>query len=147
LARCPEVALLPGPVPPLVWMALGRPCVYLPADLLERLGPAERDTLVAHELAHLRRHDHWVRWLEFVVQGIYWWYPLVGLARRQVQAHEEECCDALVVDVLPARSYAQAIIRTLDFLAGAAPLPAVASGLSRVAAMKRRLTRIMCGGA
>src|SRR5262245_47750177 len=92
LLRCPEILLVPGSVPPMLWTAVGRPRVYLPADLLERLETAEGDTLLAHELAHLRRGDHWVRWLEFAVQGIYWWLPLVPLARRQVHAHEEECC-------------------------------------------------------
>src|SRR5262249_40638554 len=102
---------------------------------------------LAHELAHLCRRDNWVRWLEVLVQGVYWWYPLVPLARRQIQLHEEECCDALVTDLLPARSYASAIIRTLGFLAGdVGPLPAPASGLGRVATLKRRLTRIMHGG-
>src|SRR5204862_479980 len=82
-----------------------------------------------------------------VVQGLFWWYPLVPLVRRQIRAHEEECCDALVVAVLPARSYAAAIVRTLDFLAGdPMPLPAAASGLGRVASLKRRLTRIVNGG-
>src|SRR5205085_12562286 len=146
LSRCPEILLVPGSVPPMLWTAMGRPRVYLPADLLTRLETNEGDTLLAHELAHLRRGDHWVRWLEFAVQGLYWWLPLVPLARRQVQAHEEACCDALVVEMLPARTYAAAIIHTLDFLAGAEPLPAHASGLTRVAAMKRRLLRIMSGG-
>src|SRR5262245_7420229 len=129
LSDCPEVALIPGLVPPLLWMAVGRPKIFLPVDLLGNLDATERDTLLAHELAHLRRRDHWVRWLEFIVQGVYWWNPMVPLARRQVQAYEEECCDALVVDMLPARSYASAIVQTLDFLAGAMPLPAAASGL------------------
>ncbi len=123
LARCPEIALIPGLVPPLLWMAIGRPIIYLPVDLLAQIDEAELDTLLAHELAHLRRRDHWVRWLEFVVQGIYWWNPLVLLVRRQIQAHEEECCDALVTDLLPARSYASAIVQTLDFLAGAGLCP------------------------
>lgn len=146
LADCPEIALVPGLVPPLLWMVIGRPKIYLPAGLLGSLDATELDTLLAHELAHVRRRDHWVRWLEFVVQGVYWWNPLVPLARRQVQAHEEECCDALVVDVLPARSYASAIVQTLDFLAGAIPLPAPASGLRRVLPLKHRLTRILDGG-
>jgi beta-lactamase regulating signal transducer with metallopeptidase domain len=146
LSRCPEIMLVPGSVPPMLWTAVGRPRVYLPAELLTRLESAEGDTLLAHELAHLRRGDHWVRWIEFAVQGLYWWLPLVPFARRQVQAHEEECCDALVVGMLPARTYAAAIVHTLDFLAGAAPLPAHASALTRVAAMKRRLLRIMTGG-
>lgn len=145
LPGSPGVAFIPGLVPPLLWMVIGRPTIFLPADLLDQLDETELDTLLAHELAHLRRRDHWVRWLEFVVQGIYWWNPLVILVRRQIQAHEEECCDALVVDLLPARSYATAIVQTLDFLAGAPPIPSAASGLRRVASLKQRLTRILAG--
>jgi beta-lactamase regulating signal transducer with metallopeptidase domain len=146
LKNCPEVGLAPGIVPPMVWMAVCRPKIYLPGDLLASLDVKERDTLLAHELAHLRRRDHWVRWLEFIVQGLFWWYPLVLLVRRQLQAHGEEVCDALVVGLLPARSYALAIIQTLDFLAeDRSRLPATVSALGRVACMKRRLTRIING--
>lgn len=148
LRRCPDVAIIPGLLPPMVWMAVGRPRIYLPGELLNSLDATECDTVLAHELAHLRRRDHWVRWLEILVQGAFWWYPLVPLIRRQIRAYEEESCDALVVAVLPARTYAAAIVRTLDFLAGdRAALPAAASGLGRVASLKRRLSRIMTGGA
>jgi beta-galactosidase len=37
---------------------------------------------MAHELAHLRRCDHWVRRLELVVTALYWWFPPVWLARK-----------------------------------------------------------------
>src|SRR5262245_19904225 len=108
LGRCPEVAIVPGLVPPMVCMAVGRPKIYLPGELLHSLDATERDTLLAHELAHLRRRDHWVRWLEILVQGAFWWYPLVPVIRRQIRACEEECCDALVIAVLPARTYVAA---------------------------------------
>src|SRR5205823_4695042 len=128
LRRSPRVLLVPGPLPPMLWMAFGPPRVLLPATLLGQLDDGERASLLAHELAHVRRRDHWVRWLEVVVTGLYWWFPLVRLARRRLQAHEEECCDAWVVGLLPARAYATAILRTLEFLAGPAPaVPATAS--------------------
>src|SRR5262249_56512282 len=56
----------------------------------------------------------------------------------------EECCGAWVVGDLPPRAYAGAILEALDFLAGAPTvLPAAASGLGRLGALKRRLTSIM----
>jgi beta-lactamase regulating signal transducer with metallopeptidase domain len=146
LKQCPPIAVVPGSVPPLVWAAVGRPRVYLPAELLARLSPEEQASLVAHELAHVCRGDHWVRWLELVVLGLYWWYPVAWLARRQLQAHEEECCDAWVIDEVPPRAYATAILTTLDFLAEGRPVPAMASGLGRTGVLKRRLARIMTGG-
>ena len=60
--------------------------------------------LLLHELAHLKRRDHWVRWLELVVAGLYWWHPVVWWARRALREAEEQCCDAWVVWAMPDRS-------------------------------------------
>jgi WD40 repeat protein/beta-lactamase regulating signal transducer with metallopeptidase domain len=146
LARCPEVMLVPGSLPPMVWAALGRPCVLLPARLLDRIDELQLATLLLHELAHVRRGDHWVRRLEFVALGLFWWYPLAWWARSRLQIAEEQCCDAWVVETLPARAYAAAIVETVDFLAGNLPAtPALASGLGRIDGLKRRLTLILSG--
>jgi WD40 repeat protein/beta-lactamase regulating signal transducer with metallopeptidase domain len=142
--RCPEVWVIPGLLSPMVWAVWGVR-IYFPAGLLERLGEQGRGSLLAHELAHVCRRDHWMRWFEFVVLGLYWWYPLAWFARRRLQAHEEECCDAWVVSVSNPRVYASAILDAVDFLAGA-PLPALASGLGGSRLLKQRLVRIMTGG-
>src|SRR5205814_10670418 len=90
------------------------------------------------------RRDHWVRWLGLLAVALYWWCPLAWWARARLRACEEECCDAWVVDQLPARSYAGAILETVGFLAAAPQaIPAAASGLGRVEALKRRLVAIM----
>jgi beta-lactamase regulating signal transducer with metallopeptidase domain len=145
LARCPIVWLVPGRVSPLLW-ALGRNLsLVVPEDLLDRLGPEQRAGLFMHELAHARRRDHWVRWLEFVVSGLYWWLPVAWWARRELQRAEEECCDAWVVWTLPAaaKAYARALLQTVDFLDARPALPPVASGIGHVHLLKRRLTMIV----
>ncbi len=148
IRRCPRVLLVPGAVSPMLW-ALGRaPLLLVPSSLLERLTGEQRATLLVHELAHLRRRDHWVRVLELVVLGLYWWFPLVWWARRELREAEEECCDAWVVWALPdsPRAYATALVETLDFLSGATPiLPPVASGIGPLPLLRRRLTMIMRG--
>lgn len=146
LRRCPRVWVVPGAVSPLVWAVAGRARIIVPRHLVERLGPQERETMLAHELAHVLRHDHWVRWLEFVVLGIFWWHPVAWLARWQIQQLEEQCCDGWVVATLPnaAREYARALVKTVHFLAEARPaLPPAASGLGYVHLLKRRLDMIL----
>jgi WD40 repeat protein len=120
LRRCPRVLLVPGSLPPMVWAALGRPRLLFPAGLLGRLDTAGIAALLAHELAHLRRGDHLVRWLELLVCGLYWWCPLVWLARRRLQLHEEECCDAWVVSELDPRARRKRRNRS-GWLAGSRP--------------------------
>ncbi len=151
LRCCPSIWLLPGPVPPLVWAVGGRARLFFPRNLLQRLAPQSRAALLVHELAHIRRRDHWVRALEWVVAGLYWWYPLVWYACRRLHAAEEECCDAWVTSELPeaGTAYAGALLETVDFLAEApavAVLPPAASGFGRTYFIKRRLTLIMGSG-
>jgi beta-lactamase regulating signal transducer with metallopeptidase domain len=146
--RCPQVWMLPAPVSPLLLAQGNRLYLLLPAELWPRFSAEQQRTLLAHELSHLRRRDHWVRRLEFVVLGLYWWLPVAWYARRRLQEAEEECCDALVVAALPdsAAAYAEALLETVSFLSSRpAPLPATASGAGAVPLLKRRLTMILRG--
>jgi beta-lactamase regulating signal transducer with metallopeptidase domain len=147
LARCPATWLVPGPLSPVLWAPVGQPHLLLPAGLLQRLSADQLAALLVHELAHLRRGDHWVRLLEFLTTGLYWWHPVLWWARRAIDEAEETCCDAWVVAILPGlrRAYALALLETVDFLAEVRPvLPPVGSGLGQVPFLKRRLTMILC---
>jgi beta-lactamase regulating signal transducer with metallopeptidase domain len=119
IASPPVVKVATGIGSPMLW-GWGRNAVVLfPRELLARLAPEARDTLLAHELAHFLRRDHWVRVLEFIATALYWWYPVVWLARAGIEAAEEECCDTWVVGELGAspRRYAEALLATVDFVA------------------------------
>src|SRR5262249_29387224 len=105
-------------------------------------------TLLAHELAHLRRRDQWVRILELLTTGLYWWLPILWWARRELEEAEEQCCDAWVLWALPGsgRTYALGLVETVDFLSGVRPArPLLASGFGQVQSLKRRITMIMSG--
>jgi hypothetical protein len=124
------------------------PRLVLPASLAPRLPPEQWRTLLAHELAHWRRCDHWVRWLELLAIGLYWWCPLVWWAKRELGEAEEECCDAWVVTTHPGKeqAYALALVETVDFLSGArAVLPPMASGVGHIHLLHRRVTMILRG--
>jgi beta-lactamase regulating signal transducer with metallopeptidase domain len=150
LRRRPRVCWMTGTVSPMVWALGTTPRLILPEGLWKRLDKAQRSTLLAHELAHLRRGDHWIRCLELVVTALYWWFPIVWWTRTALRDAEEQCCDAWVVWVFPgqARKYAEALLETVDYLSPAAPAAAMsASGLGHVRQLRRRLTMIMQGTA
>jgi beta-lactamase regulating signal transducer with metallopeptidase domain len=119
ISRPPVVKAATGIGSPMLWGLGSGTVVLFPRELLARLAPEARDTLLAHELAHFLRRDHWVRVLEFVGTGLYWWHPAVWLARTRIEEAEEECCDAWVVGGLSAspRRYAEALLATVDFVA------------------------------
>lgn len=146
LRRAPGVWLVPGSVSPLVWALGCRPKLLLPLRLWKELDDRQRDTLLLHELAHLRRRDHWVRIFELLVTALYWWHPVVWWARHAIREAEELCCDAWVVWALPAsaKAYATALLQTMHFLSDTrSHIPVAASGVGHFSGLKRRLTMIM----
>jgi beta-lactamase regulating signal transducer with metallopeptidase domain len=148
LKHCPALWLVPGAVSPMIW-GLGRtPRLLFPAQLLARLDPEQRAALLIHELAHLKRRDHWVRLVELAAVVLYWWNPVVWWTRRELHEAEEQCCDAWVVWALDGagRSYALALLETVAFFSNTRlTLPATATGIGQVPHLRRRLTMIMKG--
>jgi len=156
MRSAPKVVVVESVVSPMLWglgcSRLGRGATLLfPGELARRLDGESCDALLLHELAHYARGDCWVRLLELVVQTLYWWHPLVWLARREIEAAEEECCDAwaLAHQSAPRRLYAEALLATVDFLFEPPPaaLPPAACGLGEARLLRRRLTQILCGEA
>lgn len=146
LKRPPRVRVLSGAFSPML-CGLGRGVtLILPLDLLHRLTPEGRATLVVHELSHYARGDYLVRVLETLVTAIFWWHPVVWWIRRELEIVEEDCCDSRVLAEFPGqpRHYAEAILDAIDFLSErAVAMPPMSTGLGATPLLKRRLTRIM----
>ncbi len=146
LSRIPQIRYADGDFPPLLWVLPRSATIVLPTRLLAQLSREDRRSLLAHELAHYARGDHWVRLLESTALGMFWWHPLVWWIRRQLQHAEEQCCDAWVLWAFPKTQteYARTLLATLDFLTGATrALPPLASGLGRSNLVQRRFEMIL----
>jgi len=78
----------------MVW-GLGRAQLLWPARLLEGMPAGWQRAVLAHELAHLKRRDHWVGWLQLAAACLWWWYPLFWYVRGQLRREAELACDAL----------------------------------------------------
>ncbi len=143
--RVPGIRVMPGAMPMLYGFSRSA-LLILPQSMVRHLNAPQRETIIAHELAHLRRGDPWVRLLETLVTIMLWWHPLTWLARRGVRVAEEQCCDAWVVATLPEsrKTYAGALVDTMALFANVSPMTApAASGLGQIRDLRRRLTMIM----
>lgn len=145
ISRTPPIKLVPATVPPLLWGRLAAPCLVVPTPLLDTLDETEQDALLAHELAHLKRRDHWVRRLETLAVILFWWHPVVWWARRRIRVVEELCCDALVIRQLPhhARAYATCLVKTARYLSTTQPASFGATAMASLPELKGRITMIM----
>ena len=94
LRRPPQVLLSTAAPGPLV-LGLLHPLLVLPVALLARRPEAVQHVLL-HECTHLSRRDLWAEALFALAALLFWWHPLVGLARRRARDVRELACDATV---------------------------------------------------
>lgn len=81
---------LSGPVA----MGVLWPAIILPASLLSGTTPDSIRAIIAHELAHIRRHDYLVNLGQMLVETLLFFNPAVWWISRQVRVEREACCDA-----------------------------------------------------
>jgi beta-lactamase regulating signal transducer with metallopeptidase domain len=125
--RPPEMLAVADLGSPMIW-CLGTPRLLIPARLLKSLAADQWRGVLAHELAHLRRGDHWVRRLELASELVWWWNPLYWAARRRLDAEAELACDAWVVSTMPddRLTYAQVLLKICSELSQhKSPAPAL----------------------
>lgn len=142
LARQPvgrRVRVLAGPVAGPLVTGLVRPVLLVPEGELP--GP-DAPCVLAHELAHLRRHDLAAKALFSLVRALHWYDPLVRLALRRAGREMEYACDAAALRALGADSravYGDALLRA----AGRGRTPALAGGFTfSKREMQARLARL-----
>lgn len=102
-----------------------RPMILLPPSALLGLTPQQLEAVLAHEMAHIRRHDYFVNLLQTLAETLLFYHPVVWWTSRQLRLEREWCCDDLAVassgDVA---TYARALT-TLERLRVVTPAAAV----------------------
>ena len=145
----PHVRRIAARVSPMLFGVGRATCIVCPNRLWDQLSETQREAFLAHEVAHFMRRDHWLRWLEWFVTAVYWWFPLVYLARQQLERHEEAACDTWAVLRLNAsrRVYAETLLNVVDFLSeNRVGVPRLASRMQGTDSLEERLRLIMSAG-
>lgn len=120
---------------------LFRPVLLLPADIADRLSPAQLKAVVAHELVHVRRRDNLWAALHVFVEAVFWFHPLVWWMGARLVAEREQACDEAVLEQgADAEDYAAGILAVCRYYA-CAPRPCVAGAAG--ADLKQRISAIM----
>jgi TonB family protein len=76
-----------------------RPVVLVPLGCLAGLSPTQIEAVLAHELAHIRRHDYLISVLQSIVEALLFYHPAVWWVSQQIRREREHCCDDLAVAI------------------------------------------------
>jgi bla regulator protein blaR1 len=117
-----------------------RPVVLLPVSTLAGLTPRQVEAILAHELAHIRRHDYLVNLLQTVVETLLFYHPAVWWLSHRIRVERENCCDDLAVSLCgDPVAYAAALAELEGLRASSGELALAASGGSLLQRIKRVL--------
>lgn len=93
-----------------------QPIVLVPIGLMAGLSVQQVEAILAHELAHIRRHDYFVNLIQSFVEVVYFFHPALWWLSDRIRAEREHCCDDLAMAVCDDRlSLAHALVRVAEF--------------------------------
>ena len=88
-----------------------KPILLFPVAMVNQLSTQESETVILHELAHLRRQDHWFNLLQCLIEVVFYYHPAVHWIGARIREEREHCCDDLVLRYGPGRlPYARALL-------------------------------------
>ena len=119
-----------------------KPLILIPVGLLTALSTEEIETILIHELAHIRRADYLVNLLQSFVEIIFFFNPAVLWISALIRTERENCCDDIVIAQSSSKvDYIKALVSCQEYTNAQ---PAFAMALAgKKNHLKNRVTRII----
>jgi beta-lactamase regulating signal transducer with metallopeptidase domain/protocatechuate 3,4-dioxygenase beta subunit len=118
------------------------PVVLFPAGMLTRLTPLQLEAVLAHELAHIRRHDYLMNLVQSAIEILLFYHPAVWWLSHRIRCEREHCCDDEAIRVCNDRlTYVLALAAMEEFRASPGLMIAVSGG-----SLVSRVRRIVSAG-
>jgi len=142
IAYCEHVAV------PIV-IGLLRPIILVPAAMINGLTTEQLESVLTHELAHLRRHDHLLIVVQRVLEAVLFFHPVTWYLSRRIHDERETCCDDLVLAIGGDRlQYAQSLLRVAELRLATTSrhsksLTALAADGQRPSKLRQRIARLL----
>jgi beta-lactamase regulating signal transducer with metallopeptidase domain len=123
-----------------------KPTILLPFAVVAELTLGQIEAILAHELAHVRRHDLLVNLLQRLVEAFLFFHPAVWWLSRQIRIEREHCCDDLAVSAgAKPLDYAASLLRVAQLSHSVQPRTAVAAvtAVTGPSSLRRRIARLL----
>jgi bla regulator protein blaR1 len=116
-----------------------RPVVLLPMSALTGLSAQQLESVIAHELAHVKRLDAFVNLYQIAAETLLFYHPAVWWLSKRIRVERENCCDDVAISVCGnAVEYARALATMAEWQNG----PAMAMAANR-SPLTERVARLL----
>lgn len=104
-----------------------RPLILVPAGMLSNMPIEVIESILLHELGHIKRNDYLVNIIQSAAETIFFFNPFIVKLSALIREEREACCDAIAVNVTNNKvSYVQALVTFGEYSSTSAPLLAFA---------------------
>ena len=115
-----------------------KPIIIFPLAIINNLDAAQVESILLHELAHIKRHDYLFNIIQTVMETLLCFNPFSWLIAKAIRNEREYCCDDMVTGNLDNNhSYAQALFLIAQQNSYAASLTMASSGQSKYPLLNR----------
>ena len=94
-------------------MAVGllKATILVPIGLLNNMPADQVESILVHELAHIKRRDYLVNMMQGLVETVFFFNPAILWISSLIHEEREACCDDIVINHLPQKnSYLEALV-------------------------------------
>jgi len=74
-----------------------KPVIFIPLGLINHLPPDEIESVLLHELAHIRRHDYLVNLMQQLSECVFFFNPGLLWVSSLLREERENCCDDIAI--------------------------------------------------
>ncbi len=93
-----------------------RPVIILPIALINNLSITETESLIIHELTHIRNNDYLLNWSLVMIETVYFFNPFIRSLCNKIRLEREKDCDLQVLQFkYPAVGYAETLLKAARF--------------------------------
>ena len=121
-----------------------KPLVVIPSWTLQELSTLELNSILLHELAHLRRRDDWTNLIQKIVGALLFFHPAVWWIEKKLALEREMACDDLVLaQATSPRAYAECLVALAEKSFLRRGLALAQAAVDRLRQVSLRVTQIL----
>jgi bla regulator protein blaR1 len=93
-----------------------KPVILIPIGLINSLPANEVEAILVHELAHIRRKDYLVNFLQSFMEIIFFFNPAVLWISQLIKEERENCCDDIAIEQTTSKvNYLNALVNCSEY--------------------------------
>ena len=94
-------------------VGLLKPVIIVPASVLAGIDAWDLEVILRHELAHIKRKDHLINWVQTILENMLFFNPFIWLISGIIRKERELACDQMVIRTgVDGLDYAEVLMAT-----------------------------------